>query len=711
MKRPCAFVLAGMCLAAGAPSRADTGQEESLFGEIPMVFAVSKKLQPANLSPSNVTIISREMIERYGMRDFTDLMKYVTGLWGHPSRTMTDFYAVRGGFQAEKSKIAFAVNGFSITPTGFSTVLLDWLPVSLDNVAHVEIIKGPVSTTYGSEAFLGVVNFVTKKGAADDTGVTQKASYGTYDSLRSYTSYGFDDGDLDFHTSFSYVDRAGSPQTLGADGEVIKPSFDPVQNRALNPGRKNILDSWYTHTTAKYKEKVTLQAGAGDLKQVGPSDVGAAGDPFRKEFHYLEMGYNHKPASYSHTTKFSVFRNKSAHDFTFNSDGRSLVRRSPVLPGSDYRYEGVDEQRYQVETILGLTGLLQERLDLNMGVSGAAYRYGEVPSLVVDESTGVTARRPKAGRPFITTDSQLYGFLLADLTLVPDRLIFSSGGRAQTTKRSGGSLTPRLALIYSSPHELVVKAMYNTGFKNPTYWHRYHPHNTFDDQDNEDIRAYELEISKNWQKWKAKLNLYQQTAKNQLLFYLDGFLSLPPGTPWGSWDGVNRIGFGNGGGYTVKGLEFELRGSMADNKMHPFLLFEIQGKRSGSLQGNESGYIDGQNLFITPATSVMPQYAFKLGLDRDFLEKWNVAALGRHENWVQVRGEPSARPQDLYGENHIFLDLHLTGRRVLPGLDVGLHVENVTNHVRRSSLNPDQYLAKNFASPPREIEATLTYHF
>ncbi|GGO68777.1 TonB-dependent receptor plug domain-containing protein [Bowmanella pacifica] len=115
-------------------------------------------------SPSTVTLFTRQMLDRLAVANLYDLLNYVPG-----------FQVTRGdwvgavpkeharGVYLDNGYVLFMVDGQRVNEISFgkASVYMPFIPLSI--AERVEVIRGPGSALYGSNAFMGVVNLITRK--------------------------------------------------------------------------------------------------------------------------------------------------------------------------------------------------------------------------------------------------------------------------------------------------------------------------------------------------------------------------------------------------------------------------------------------------------------------------------------------------------------------------------------------------------------------
>ena len=126
-----------------------------------VVVTASKVGLPLNLAAKQVTLISKQEIERAPVRSIEDLLNYVAGvdiLQRGPHGVQADI-SLRGG---SFDQTAILLNGINLTSPHTGHYSFD-IPVNLSDIERIEIVQGPSSMVYGASAFAGGINIITKK--------------------------------------------------------------------------------------------------------------------------------------------------------------------------------------------------------------------------------------------------------------------------------------------------------------------------------------------------------------------------------------------------------------------------------------------------------------------------------------------------------------------------------------------------------------------
>ncbi|MDP1890366.1 MAG: TonB-dependent receptor [Gemmatimonadaceae bacterium] len=151
------------------------------------ISTASKYAQRSAAAPASVTILSSEDLERFGFRTLQDVFESVRGFYVSNDRNYP--YLGARGFSRPSdynNRILLLVDGHSLNEQTWGGVAVGSdLPLNLDAIERIEIVRGPGSTLYGTNAMFAVINIVTRTVATLD-GVIAGARVGS-EGLREGT--------------------------------------------------------------------------------------------------------------------------------------------------------------------------------------------------------------------------------------------------------------------------------------------------------------------------------------------------------------------------------------------------------------------------------------------------------------------------------------------------------------------------------------------
>jgi outer membrane receptor protein involved in Fe transport len=150
------------------PASAESDVFSILEEEEAVVSSVTKSATRISEAPAIVSIVTQEQITEYGYQSVAEVLKHVPGFYILDDHILPNV-AVRGisgGLFAESSIIKLMIDGHAINYRWTSGNWLGPELIPMSAIERIEIIRGPASALYGADAFLGVVNVITKKGAS-----------------------------------------------------------------------------------------------------------------------------------------------------------------------------------------------------------------------------------------------------------------------------------------------------------------------------------------------------------------------------------------------------------------------------------------------------------------------------------------------------------------------------------------------------------------
>ncbi|HPD57345.1 MAG TPA: TonB-dependent receptor [Smithellaceae bacterium] len=258
-------------LVFAAPSLAENKKDEEPTVKLnEIVVTATRDAQEALKAPANVTVITAKEIEKSGATNVVQLMEFAEGIQirsysGNPAQTMIDLRGFGGDNPFGKTLIL--LDGRKLNRPDMSPANLMQIP--LNNIEKVEIIRGASSVLYGDAAIGGVINIITKRGAAGTRvdAAFSAGSYGFHDEKAgisgsagnfSYSLNGqnqFTQGYRD-HAKFSFLGiganlayDVNSFLMLSLDGSISKTAFDmpggltknqmKADPRQVQPGHEN----------------------------------------------------------------------------------------------------------------------------------------------------------------------------------------------------------------------------------------------------------------------------------------------------------------------------------------------------------------------------------------------------------------------------------------------------------------------------------------
>jgi iron complex outermembrane receptor protein len=176
-------------------------------------IAVGRVDRDAGTIAGPVTVITAEQIARMGAKTVVDVLRLQPGI-NVRSLSGTDRLAavdIRGGgvgTSEEKAPgVMVLVDGRPITnPFGYSTpdASVNWPVIPVQNIERIEIYRGSNSVVWGTQAYLGTINIVTKAAPAEGHRLSLGTRVGSYDSFQQYVGVAGNVDGIDYSVNSGY---------------------------------------------------------------------------------------------------------------------------------------------------------------------------------------------------------------------------------------------------------------------------------------------------------------------------------------------------------------------------------------------------------------------------------------------------------------------------------------------------------------------------
>jgi iron complex outermembrane receptor protein len=188
--------------AAAEPEATLSGEDVFLF-DIPVVLHVSRLAQPTSETPAAVTVIDREMIRASGLRKIADLFRLVPGFLVGYNHGFQPVVAYHGLSDSYSRRMQVLVDGRSVYTATIGGVLWTYLPLPMEDIDRIEVIRGSNTAAYGSNAFMGVINIITLH-ASQTQGAAVGLAAGEHHVRDGFARHGWRSDDGEMRLSVSY---------------------------------------------------------------------------------------------------------------------------------------------------------------------------------------------------------------------------------------------------------------------------------------------------------------------------------------------------------------------------------------------------------------------------------------------------------------------------------------------------------------------------
>ncbi len=134
------------------------------------VIVASKEMEKASEAPAIVSVVTAEEIRMGGFRSVAEALAHVPGLYGIDDHLSVNFgiRGINGGLRAWNRIMKVLIDGQSAAFRPDTSTFLGPELIPMEAIERIEIVRGPASALYGANAFLGVINIVTRVGTKGD---------------------------------------------------------------------------------------------------------------------------------------------------------------------------------------------------------------------------------------------------------------------------------------------------------------------------------------------------------------------------------------------------------------------------------------------------------------------------------------------------------------------------------------------------------------
>ncbi len=221
------------------------------------VTSVSKSRESLAGAAAAVAMVSNEDIRRSGATNVPDALRFVPGL--HVASDTADSWVVssRGFSEGNSANLLVLSDTRSIYTPLFSGVFWDAQDYLMEDIDHIEVIRGPGAALWGSNAVNGVINILTKS-AADTQGEYLETSGGTQQRVSAAARHGGEIADHIYYRVFGkYFDQGAAQHPAGSSpddwqlGHVgFRADWQKTSTDALTVQGGNVLGRWQ-HTSGE----------------------------------------------------------------------------------------------------------------------------------------------------------------------------------------------------------------------------------------------------------------------------------------------------------------------------------------------------------------------------------------------------------------------------------------------------------------------------
>lgn len=540
---------------------ASLGDEMSLFQEIPSVFGASKYEQKVTEAPASISIITSDEIKKYGYRTLGDILNSLRGFYQTNDHNY-NYIGIRGfGRPGDyNTRMLMLIDGHRENDSIYSSAFTErTTTIDIDLIDRIEVIRGPSSSIYGTSAFFGVINIITKRGRDYQT-VEASAEAGRYESYKGSLTYGnkYENG-LELLISGSHYDSEGQ--------DWYYPEFDtPADNYGVADGR-----DWEKDTNLFIKatlNKFTFTGSYSEREDSYPTAPWGSvfNDPNSKtkdEKGYLDL-------KYQNTFKDNLgILARLYYDF-YNYYGTYPFDWPPIVLNKD----SANDRGWGAEL------QLNKNIEEHNFIAGIEFRNN------TKQDQANWDEDPYFEYLNDQRDSSSWATYFQDEFKLSEKLILNAGIRYDHYDTFGDSTNPRLAIIYNPVKKTNIKFLYGTAFRAPNVYELYYNDGNSTSKANPNLQPEDIDT--------YEITLEQYLSNNYRIIITGYYYEIENLIDQIEDPSDNLFVFRNINEVKSNGVEFEIEGKFGNG---------IEGRLSYTYQNTEDD-TTGQTLSNSPENMV-----------------------------------------------------------------------------------------------------------
>ncbi len=195
-----------------------------------IVVTASRVGQDPLDSPSTLTVLTDEDVRMMGAQNITDVLRRVAGVNIMENSAGHADVAIRGFQRKMNNKVLILVDGRSTYTDFVGATFIHGLPLSLEEIERIEVIRGPGSAVYGANAVTGVVNIITKTPGEREERIV-KVDAGQPGLGRGTVYINGKEGDTAYRMAVGYQQHGRWEKKL----DLFDEQGNPIPDRAAEP--------------------------------------------------------------------------------------------------------------------------------------------------------------------------------------------------------------------------------------------------------------------------------------------------------------------------------------------------------------------------------------------------------------------------------------------------------------------------------------------
>ena len=439
----------GFCLSVAPTFVCATGSasERDYFQELPVVLSASRLSQPLSEAPNAMTVIDRKMIVASGFRSIPDLFKLVPGMYVSYYKGSQAFVSYHGATDQYARRMQVMIDGRSVYMPPASTVDWAYLPITVDDIERIEVIRGPAAASHGANSTQGVISIVTRD-AGDLNGASVSFTRGDKGINDVVARLGKRGEKLDYRMTLAYsADNGYDNLTAAPPGKSITQSqVSSLLNNSYDNNQARLLN-YRADYHPNNADSFDIQFGFNhDVQVVGWTDknIGTNWNTTHDliaDSGFLQLAWLHQLESGSELNlRYYHIRQDQQESFPYYYGG--VFRNGPIT-------QSVNAERDEFEVQHTLQASQNNRF-----VYGAALRRDQVDAQQYSEAR--TLLLGLAPTYSSKSDTDEYRVFAHDEWRINPTFLLNIGGMFERDGMGNSNVSPRIALnIHVAPRHSI----------------------------------------------------------------------------------------------------------------------------------------------------------------------------------------------------------------------------------------------------------------
>ncbi len=519
----------------------------------------SIKPEKRKSAPSNITIITNQMIEERGYKTLVDICQDVPGfdfmMFNDGGGEYPTFSMNRGIGDVGNPEILVMIDGIIQNNISFNWSLLWTYENMLIDVDRIEIIQGPGSVMYGAQAFTGIIHIITKKSI---NGIEANILSGSHSTQSAEIYFGSDinketkltvafhyynsigDGGKDRYDPGNYFHHIRLPNTLLAnydsEGNYVTDTNNPEGGKYIKDGFNTLNTNYSLRSKLQYKN----------------NEVGFFISDMKRAYGSAIVAYEYDLTDQENTMHYRNYNiyanNNTKFNEKLNLKSELVFRATNIIPDGGFKYlyqfsnlrknyAAYSHQTYLKENLLynlnnnndlsfGLKASISSQSDRIISLGTYPDSFHSTQSSWDIASSGGGINQYKKYTTYLVKEFALFSLWDHQIN---DIFSSSIGIRYDYNSEYGSIFNPRIAIDYNKSQKFGAKLIYGRAFRQPSIFELYSEFRGNSNLEPQNINTYEAELSSLLftEKLSTKLNIYYSVIHNLIGKVSD--ISMPSG--------------------------------------------------------------------------------------------------------------------------------------------------------------------------------------